>query len=288
MMWLPMSYYSGKCLADGRGKMSYNIITLDSTGEHQIDLVSASYWNNEDLEKNKAFNVIDLGFDKIEASLKYKHLLDQLECLLANYNIAVKNSNILSVASGTCWVESQWLKNQQFRKLHCIDISRHRIHKLAPFTMEHYGIVGDVDFLHGSVFDLDAKHKSYDIIFLSQAFHHIEEPIRLLRFLKQLLSENGVILIVGEHYYTRLDYHKRAFKHYVKYFINRKGYRSLKQFYPSWQDLFPPDLDKGDIHWSASEYDFIFKKAGFSYYEHDVHESRIFQSFILPMKDNHA
>jgi len=32
--------------------MSYNIITLDSTGEHQIDLVSASYWNNEDLEVN--------------------------------------------------------------------------------------------------------------------------------------------------------------------------------------------------------------------------------------------
>ena len=49
MMWPPMSCYSGKCLADGRGKISYNIIILDSTGEHQIDLVGASYWNNEGL-----------------------------------------------------------------------------------------------------------------------------------------------------------------------------------------------------------------------------------------------
>ena len=48
------------------------------------------------------------------------------------------------------------------------------------------------------------------------------------------------------------------------------------------------DFDKGDIHWSASEYDFIFKKSGFANYEHDVHENRIFQSFILLMKDNNA
>jgi len=269
-------------------KMSYKIITLDSTGEHQIDRVSAAYWNNEDLEKGKAFNVIDLGFDKIEGSRKYQQLLDQIEGLVAQYKIAIENSNILSVASGTCWVESQWLKNKQFNTLRSIDISQHRIHKLAPFTMEHYGVEGDIGFLHGSIFDLNADENRYDIIFLSQAFHHIEEPIRLLRFLKQLLSENGVILIVGEHYYTRLDYHKRALKHFVKYLLNRKGYRRLKQFYPSRQDLFPPDYDKGDIHWSPSEYDFIFRKSGLEKYFHDVHHSNRYHSYVLRLKDNHV
>ena len=56
---------------------------------------------------------------------------------------------------------------------------------------------------------------------------------------------------------------------------------------PSWQDLFQPDYDKGDIHWSLSEYNFIFKKGGFSSYHHDVHTSNLFQSFVLKYNENH-
>ena len=43
----------------------------------------------------------------------------------------------------------------------------------------------------GSVFDMDTSESKYDIIFLSQGFHHIEEPIRLLRLLKKMCNFSG-------------------------------------------------------------------------------------------------
>jgi len=261
--------------------MSYELITIAGHGELLVDQVSSEYWNDEAKERDKAFNVIDLGFDKIESSSKYSSLLDQLVTLTDKYGIRSDGSKILSVASGTCWLESQWLKERSFESLSCVDISKHRIHKLAPYTMEHYGIDGDVRFLHGSVFDLDDEAGTYDIVLLSQAFHHIEEPIRLLRYLNGLLSEGGVIVIIGEHYYSNFEYHKRAIKHFIKYLINWKGYRNLRNFYPGWQDLFQPDYEKGDIHWSLAEYDFLFKKSGLLSYDHDVHGSHLFQSFVV-------
>jgi|APSaa5957512535_1039671.scaffolds.fasta_scaffold91290_1 ubiquinone/menaquinone biosynthesis C-methylase UbiE len=268
--------------------MSYKLIDLHSKEKTLVDRESSKYWNDETLEKNKAFNVIDLGFDKIEASDKYKALLDSMIQINHKHGIKIKNAKILSIASGSCWVESQLFKDSHFKSLTNVDISQHRIHKLAPFTMDHYGVHGDVSFLHGSVFDMDVLEGEFDIILMSQAFHHMEEPIRLLRSLKKMLTKGGCIIIAGEHFYTNYEYHKRAIKHFVKYLINWKNYRKLRNFYPSWQDLFQPDYDKGDIHWSSSEYEFLFRKAGFFRYHHDVHSSRLFQSFILKRDENYA
>ena len=41
------------------------------------DIVSYSYWNDEEIEKKKLFNVKDLGFKSIENSFKYKSLLNK-------------------------------------------------------------------------------------------------------------------------------------------------------------------------------------------------------------------
>ena len=46
--------------------MSYKLIDLHSKEKTLVDRESSKYWNDETLEKNKAFNVIDLGFDTIE------------------------------------------------------------------------------------------------------------------------------------------------------------------------------------------------------------------------------
>ena len=267
--------------------MSFKLITLQRKSGSLVDFASSKYWNDESVEKKKVFNVIDLGFDKIERSIKYSALLDSIIKVINKHEIRTQDSNILSLMSGSCWVESQIFKNNDFKSLTNVDISQHRIHKLAPFTMSHYGVNKNVNFMLGSVFDMDTSESKYDIIFLSQGFHHIEEPIRLLRLLKKMLNENGFIVIVGEHFYSNYKYHKRAMKHFVKYIINWRSYRRLHHFYPSWQDLFQPDYDKGDIHWSLSEYNIIFKKGGFSIYHHDVHTSNLFQSFVLKYNENH-
>jgi ubiquinone/menaquinone biosynthesis C-methylase UbiE len=269
--------------------MPYKILTLNSKANLFIDQPGSNYWNDESEEKDKVFNVIAHGFDKIEKSPKYLDLLDSIKLLFKKYKIDIKGSSILSIAAGSCWMECQWLKDSNFEDLTCLDFSKHRIHKLAPFTIEHYDLPGEISLLHGSVFELDlSETKKYDIIFMSQAFHHFDEPIRLLKNMKQFLTYDGCIVIVGEHFYTVKEYHKRAVKHFIKCLINWNGYRELRNFYPSYQDLFPPCYEKGDIHWSPAEYDYIFKKSGMTNYHHDVHSSNRFQSFLIKNLENSA
>tara|TARA_Y100001970_G_scaffold51317_1_gene64921 strand:+ start:1765 stop:2643 length:879 start_codon:yes stop_codon:yes gene_type:complete len=266
---------------------SINLIKLDSKGGHLIDKLSNDYWNNKEIERNKIFNVSKIGFNDLENSAKYNNLLNHIDSLFIKQNIDFNNKNILSIASGICWIESKIFNNNKFNSLSCNDISLHRIHELAPKTLNHYGINKNVNLLHGNIFDIgNATKAKYDLVFLCQAFHHIDEPIRLLRIMNDVMSNNGVIFITGEHYYSSIEYHKRAIKHFIKYLINYKNYRHLNNFYPSWQDLFRPSFSKGDIHWSLNEYNFIFKKSGFDNYYHYISKCKRYQSFILKKSEN--
>ncbi len=118
--------------------MSFKLITLQRKSGSLVDFASSKYWNDESVKKI-IFNVIDLGFDKIERSIKYSALLDSIIKVINKHEIRTQDSNILSLMSGSCWVESQIFKNNDFKSLTNVDISQHRIHKLAPFTMNYYG-----------------------------------------------------------------------------------------------------------------------------------------------------
>ena len=120
--------------------MSFKLITLQRKSGSLVDFASSKYWNDESVEKTKVFNVIDLGFDKIERSIKYSALLDSIIKVINKHEIRTQDSKILSLMSGSCWVESQIFKNNDFKSLTNVDISQHRIHKLAPFTMNYYGV----------------------------------------------------------------------------------------------------------------------------------------------------
>jgi len=260
--------------------MTFNLINLKRTDAD----VSESYWNDEEQEKNKVFNVEKFGFEKIEKVNKYNSLLSQVLDVIEKYDINIENKNILSIASGTCYIESRWLHDVPVNNISCIDLSKHRIHKLAPITMSHYSVSTndrDIQLMYGSVFDFSPTKIKYDVIFMSQAFHHMEEPIRLLRKCRNLLSSDGVIIIVGEHYFNDYLYYKGALKHFVKYIINHNGYRKWNKLFPGYQDIFKPSLEKGDIHYSLADYDFIFKRSGYKNYFHDIHKSKLFQSFII-------
>lgn len=60
----------------------FNLIDLPSENRLVNDSQANAYWNDESLEKNKSFNVVDLGFEKIEASPKYRALLDQISSVV--------------------------------------------------------------------------------------------------------------------------------------------------------------------------------------------------------------
>jgi len=261
--------------------MSYKLVNLTPESKGFRDN-GETYWNNEKAESEKAFNVEKFGLDIIEKTPRYIALYNQLDGIDRQINSSLARGKILSIASGTCWLEAKWLRTRSFEKLVCVDFSRHRIHKLAPKTLEMYGLSGNITLCCGSVFDLEPEDdERFDVILLSQAFHHIEEPIRLLRLIRDILSPSGMVVIVGEPFFGMRTYFRRVIKHFIKYTINWRGYRRLSAPFPGWQDLFPPDYNKGDIHYSLSDYEFLFRKSGFLNYKHSVDKTRQYQAFHL-------
>lgn len=258
--------------------MLENWIEEEKVGE----INSAEYWNNEENELGKAFYVLE-GFKKLESSQHLKDIYLDLQEMLNDNNIKLKG-NIVSLGSGSCWLESWVLRDQSFDSFIGVDISSHRIHKLAPITIQKYGLPKDkVRLVHGDIHQLNIDNSSQDIILLSQAFHHTDQPIRLLGELRRVLKRDGVIFIVGEHYYGTYTYTKRLIKHFSLFFLS-KEYRSVNGFWPQYASLFPPCFEKGDNHYSMVTYHNFFSKFGFDYKRY-FNSKRGTQGFVLSMRD---
>ncbi len=263
--------------------MTITITDLNKSNVKYHFYPSHTYWNNPNKEKNKVFNVADLGFDKIENSNKYNNLISQINLYCRKLNIDFKKSNILSIGSGSCYIESRWLQNKSFLNLTCIDFSHHRIHKLAPLSFQKY--LNDelnIDLICGNFDDFEKEtKKKFDIVLLSQSFHHFDEPLRLLRKLTRVLSNKATIIIVGEPYHNNYQYHKGAIKHFIKYIFNINGYKKNRNLYPNWSDIFKNDEEKGDFHWSKIEYLNFFQKSNYKIFDWQIHKQNSTQSFLL-------
>ena len=264
-------------------KRKINFIESDTEVE-TVDY-SKSYWNDKSQEKNKVFN-IDEGFEKLESSKKIQNLFFQLNEICNQFSIDTKNKRILSIASGTCWIESKWLSKSKPESLTAVEFSRHRIFDLAPKTFENYKYDYDINLINSNIFDLDTNiHKNYDIVLMCQAFHHIDEPLRLLRMLKSICNPNAKIIIMGEHYYSPKKYLFGSLKHFIKLIINYKGYRKDHYLFPAYSEIFQSSAisgdPKGDIHYSKNEYKYLFKKGGPFKTDHFVNKSMGIQAYIL-------
>ena len=166
----------------------------------------------------------------------------------------------------------------------CVEFSKHRISKIAPRLLNHYKInPNKIELYYGSFYNLKIEDNSLDVVILCQAFHHAEFPNQLLIEIKRVLKQNGKLLIIGEHYFHILEISKRIIKHFIKWLINYKQIRTKSKFFPNWRYLFPPSKEKGDIHYSKSQYRIIFSNNGY------FHKRYIFyniknQAFLLTPK----
>ena len=241
-------------------KLIENTFSIDPTDD------SESYWNDQSKEDGKVFNIKN-GFEDLENSKKVQNLLYQLNEICLKFSIDPNNKKILSIASGICWIESKWLSNFKPISLTAVEYSRHRIFDLAPKTFEYYKYNYDVNLINSNILDLDSNlHKNFDIILMCQAFHHIDEPLRLLRMLKTMCNAGAKIIIMGEPHFSTRRYLYGSLKHFIKLLINYRGYRKDHYLFPAYNDIFPSsalvDDPKGDIHYSKNDYKYLFKKTG--------------------------
>ena len=100
----------------------------------------------------------------------------------------------------------------------------------------------------GSFYDCKIDPATVDIVYLSQAFHHADKPILLATECKRILKKGGKVIIIGEKTITKRFLVVRYLKNLLK---NRK-------IVPTLRDLLPKDLVKGNNHFPAETYDFIW------------------------------
>ena len=233
---------------------------------NEIDhLNSSEYWNDKKLESKKMWSIPNNDFKAFENYFSKKGLYQQFISIIKNNRIDLKNKTVLSLASGTCALESKILKNfSKINKMICVEFSIHRIKDIAPKILNHYSInPKKIDLNLGSFYNLDLDDNSIDLIILSQAFHHADQPHSLLCEIKRVLKKNGKVIMIGEHHFNFIDVVKKVIFYYFRFFKSNNYHN--KKLIPNWQSLFPPDKIKGDIHYSNSEYRKFFKEHGFAF-----------------------
>src|SRR5437667_11331680 len=161
------------------------------------------YWNNKEIEKLKPWHVLESGFAGLEQHLKKTGLVRQLEqCLdrAAQLGHAVHGVGA-DLACGVLWTTSLILKRiGSISKVYGVEYSTHRLLEIGPIVLRHYGVEADkVVLCLGTFYKLRLPDESVDFVILAEAFHHADEPGRLLAEIRGVLKPSGVVLIVGEH-----------------------------------------------------------------------------------------
>jgi ubiquinone/menaquinone biosynthesis C-methylase UbiE len=244
--------------------------------EQQIDAIQYSaYWNDEDQERSKVWYILDNDFSKMERYLEKTNFKQDL--LRAEYELNKKFKKNLSgigidLAAGNLWAVPSLLSIGNIVHLYCLEISRHRLLKLGPVVLKHYAVPDDkVTLVLGSFYDLKLEDQSIDFCFMSAAFHHADDPNRLLKEVWRVLKSGGVAIIIGEPVVYLLQ---TRIKHLIKFLLTfllpdcfqeyffGKSFKVTNPF-PKTTELLSPDPVLGDHDYFLKDYYRMFSENGF-------------------------
>ena len=160
------------------------------------------YWNNEEIETKKAWDIRDGNFQKLEKYISSTGLNKDLIKALRYSGLSEKRGITgIELGGGVCWSapiifrEYQHIEEMQF-----LEFSYHRIAKIAPLILEHYDIPEDkVKLIQGSFYEVKCPDECMDFVLLSQALHHADDIERLLAETYRILKKDGIVIIIGEH-----------------------------------------------------------------------------------------
>jgi len=268
--------------------------TLEYWLEDEIlnGLEYSEYWNDELIEASKPWNILDGNFEKLEKHIGALGLVaDLVQCrraLSRDFGIELRGSGI-DLAAGSCWAAPHLLGRTGGEKLYCLECSKHRLVEIAPKVLAHYGVPPEkVVLVRGSFYDLRLPDQSLDFVFMSQAFHHADDPLRLLREVHRALKPQGCVIIIGEHV-VRLP--EKYLKNAVRFVISHSCPSALQQklfgrrltverLCPPLHQLLRPDPATGDHYYTDREYRRLLAAGGFQMRRIKRRRSRL-QSFVL-------
>lgn len=243
---------------------------------------SGSYWNLEEEEKKKKqWNIFDAGMEPmlefLDKERKYFNEYESILNFVEKNNIKIAGEGI-DLAAGTCWATALLSKIEAVERIYALDISKHRLLKTAPIVFNHFAakeekiirVVGD--FLNIKLLD-----NSLDFCFMSSAFHHADDPNRLLVEIRRVLKPDGLVIMMGEKPIFWFTLMKQFLKNIVKMIvpINYRG-KPVYKLFPRFSELYAPDPKDGEHYYYIYDYNKIFSKNGFRLF---VNKQRDFTNF---------
>ena len=234
------------------------------------EISTSTYWNDVEIEKTKEWWITNKNDNKLVNYLHSSGLFEEYK--IAQTKLEEKSllhGNILDVAAGVCWTSALLSRCEQVKNIDALDFSWHRISELAPVTCDKFGANKDkIQRIFGSFYDIKKEKDEYDLIFMSQAFHHANNPVQLLVECDRVLkSKKGGVVLVGEHLVTPCMFLKRIVKHFM---LTRK---ININFY----ELFKPDEIAGDHYYRIDDYYFLFQSFGYNveHYKTNIRNSLV-------------
>lgn len=223
----------------------------------QLDATyTAGYWNDIQAEKKKPWWIADGQYQMCMDFITHEGLYEEFQNAIEMSGLATGNGQykVVDIAAGICWTSALLSKLKGVQEVHAVELSKHRIELLAPHAFRMFD--GDTSKFYryvGSFYELHLPDDSYDIIFMSQAFHHADKPLKLLMECDRILRRGGKIILIGEHFINSIKILKKFCAALIK-----KRYVAK-----SFCQLFPPDPLLGDHYYRISDYHFIFTTLGY-------------------------
>jgi ubiquinone/menaquinone biosynthesis C-methylase UbiE len=229
----------------------------------------SAYWNDEAVEREKeGFWTLEGDFARMETCLAEKTTVArELEDLLRQ--VAPRGAGA-DLAAGTLWAVPRLVAHGA-ELVYAVEYSEHRLLKLGPGVLAHYGVPPErVVLCFGSFYDLRLDDQSLDFVLLAQALHHADRPDALLREVRRVLKPEGTLYVIGEHLVSELP--QGSLRRTVAASLPAPlQVRLFGRIVPKSPE-FPVDPVLGDHYYTRPDYDRMFTAAGLSLRSEHVYE----------------
>jgi ubiquinone/menaquinone biosynthesis C-methylase UbiE len=236
-------------------------------GTTQEEIAFAGYWNNEEIEKEKDWYILNGNSNKLTDYLTrkttYHDEFRSIVTFMETNGLRLKGVGV-DIAAGVCWTTALLSRIEGVDTLYALDISRHRLEKIAPRVFDLFGAKQEkIVRVLGSFYDIRLPDASVDFCFMSQAFHHADNPDLLLSEVRRILKSRGLILMIGEQPVKGRAILKRYVKNSVSSCLSRGMVPGRPRLLPTFQELFPPDTESGDHYYRLRDYVNMFARHRF-------------------------
>lgn len=243
--------------------MVRSIKIIQNTNQKELKkLEGYSLWNDINLEKKKFYFIKKNSKGLIDGLTKKK--------LLQEFNFAInflpkKKIIVADLAAGTGWVSALLSKIKNVKLICCLEMSKHRLN-LFPKTFKALnGNLKKTKLYLGSFYKTKFKNSFFDIIFLSQAFHHASRPVDLLNECNRILKIEGQIIMIGENY---IDYFIL-----IKRFFSKIICEGVITF--DFKKLFPINYAQGDHHYFYKDYKKLAKSSNLNLKSYKINNRKV-------------